>query len=619
MRKIRLILGIVIVCLATGATLYAQEYVLDKVEPPFWYTGMKHRQLQLMVHGKNVGELEPVLQYKGIKIDSIVRVANLNYLFIYLNISPNTKNGSFLISFNKGQESRISYNYVLDIRDPGSASRTGFNNSDAIYLITPDRFANGDPLNDNMPGMHDKSNRSLKNGRHGGDLKGVIAHLDYISNMGFTALWLNPVLENNQLSVSYHGYAMTDFYKTDPRFGTNGDYLELSRQCKKRGMKLIMDQVMNHCGSEHWWMKDLPTPDWIHNGNKFTPTNHRRSTLNDPYASPYDRNIFVNGWFVPTMPDMNQENRLLSDYLIQNSIWWIEYAGLSGIRHDTHPYAGKEFTAGWTCRILDEYPFFNIVGEEWSEDPAIIAKWQKGKQNPDGYTSCLPSLMDFPMQMSLSKALTEPDSWNTGFIRLYEMLANDFLYQDPYNLVVFPDNHDVDRFYTQMKNDLGLFKLGIAYFLTIRGIPQILYGTEILMSNSNPGDHGLIRSDFPGGWAGDVIDGFTGSGLDQKQAESQHFIKTILNWRKANPVIHTGKLMHYSPVKGLYVYFRYDNTRKVMVVLNKSGNAVGIDPSMYPEMLKEVTLATDIITGKTGRIDNLIIPAKSPAILEIEI
>ena len=615
--KKKLFLSILsLVYLVLGSNVISQNYKIDRVEPPFWYTGMKHQQLQIMIHGDQVSQLEPAFEYPGIEKDSVVRVKSANYLFIYLNIKNNADPGSFLISLKKGAETKASYSYKLNSRTLGSATRTGFNNSDAIYLITPDRFSNGDPSNDDMPGMLEQSNRSDKNGRHGGDIRGLINHLDYIDNMGFTALWINPVLENNQPGVSYHGYAMTDFYKTDPRFGTNEDYLELSRLASKRGIKLIMDQVMNHCGSGHWWMKDLPTSDWIHNGARFTSTNHRRSTLNDPYAAPFDRDAFVNGWFVPTMPDMNQENHLLGDYLIQNSIWWIEYASLSGIRHDTHPYAGKEFMARWTCRIMDEYPSFNIVGEEWSENPAIIAKWQKGKQNPDGYTSCLPSLMDFPIQMSLTRALTEPEAWNTGYIRLYEMLANDFLYQDPYNLVVFPDNHDIDRFYTQMNNDLGLFRLGITYFLTIRGIPQILYGTEILMTNSVRGDHGLIRTDFPGGWPGDHSNGFTGVGLNQEQLETKDFMMKLLNWRKINPVIHTGKLMHYSPSNGLYVYFRYNKTKKVMIALNKGDNPMRIDPLLYPEMLAGVVTGTDVLTGKSGRISEWTIPGKSPVVLE---
>ncbi len=618
MKNYRLLYSLLVLFAWAGLSLSAQDYALKQVEPPFWYAGMKHQQLQIMIHGNQVGELEPAIRYSGIETDSVVRVTNPNYLFIYLKINNDALPGSFLINLRKGNDTKASYEYKLASRTASSSAREGFNNSDAIYLITPDRFANGDPANDNMPGMNEKINRTNKSGRHGGDIRGVIEHLDYIADMGFTALWINPLLENNQYRASYHGYSMTDFYKTDPRFGTNEDYLELSRMAGKKGIKLIMDQVMNHCGSEHWWMKDLPSEDWIHNRGKFTPTNHRRSTLNDPYAAPYDREIFVNGWFVPTMPDMNQENRLLGDYLIQNSIWWIEYAGLSGIRHDTHPYAGKEFMARWSCRIMDEYPSFNIVGEEWTENPAIIAKWQKGKINPDGYISCMPSLMDFPMQMALSRALNEQESWNNGYIRLYEMLSNDFLYQDPFNLVIFPDNHDIDRFFTQVNKDAGLFRLGIAYLLTMRGIPQILYGTEILMENSVPGDHGLIRSDFPGGWPGDTSNGFTGMGLDKDQADAKEFMKKLLNWRRENPVIHSGKLMHYSPADGLYVYFRYDNHKKVMVALNKNERQVEINPLLYPEMLQGVVAGTDILTGKSGMITNWIIPGKSPAIIELK-
>ena len=603
---------------ALASAAMAAGYQLKHVEPPFWYTGMKYPQLQILIHGNGVGELEPTLTYPGVRTDSVVHVTNPNYLFIYLTISPMAKSGSFVISLKKGGSTALEYRYELRGRAPGSDQRMGYNSSDVIYLVTPDRFANGVPGNDNAAGMHETANRQDKNGRHGGDIRGVIDHLDYIRDMGFTALWLNPVLENNQQSVSYHGYAMTDFYKTDARFGTNEDYLELCRAASAKGIKMIMDQVMNHCGSEHWWMKDLPSVDWIHNGGRFTPTNHRRSTLNDPYAAPSDRDIFVDGWFVPTMPDMNQENRLLGDYLIQNSIWWVEYAGLSGIRHDTHPYAGKEFMARWTCRIMDEYPNFNIVGEEWSENPAIIAKWQKGKQNPDGYVSCLPGLMDFPIQMALSKTLNEPESWNTGFIRLYEMLSNDFLYADPNNLVIFPDNHDIDRFFTQVKEDPDLFRLGMAYILTMRGIPQLLYGTEILMKNSLPGDHGQIRSDFPGGWPGDAINAFTGVGLSSQQSENQKFLKRLLNWRKTATVVHNGKLMHYSPANGLYVYFRYDDTRRVMVLLNKGENAIRIEASRYPEMLQGIASGTDIMTGIAKPLGEWLVPGKSPLILDLK-
>jgi glycosidase len=607
-------------CMLLAASVFnamAQRFSIDRVEPPFWYTEMKYDQVQILVYGRGIAVLTPSVVYPGLSLDTVVRTENQNYLFIYLTISQNAKPGVFEISFSEKGRTEAVYLYKLEARRPGSARREGFSNSDVIYLITPDRFANAEPGNDDVTGFPEKSNRNDRNGRHGGDLKGVINHLDYIAGMGFTALWLNPVLENNQPEFSYHGYSMTDLYRTDPRFGTNEDYRELGRQASARGVRLIMDMVMNHIGSGHWWMKDLPSTDWINNGGKFRATSHRRTTLNDPYASAHDREAFVNGWFVPSMPDLNQENRLLGDYLIQNSIWWIEYADLGGIRHDTHPYAGKEFMARWTCRIMDEYPSFNIVGEEWSENPSILAKWQRGKQNPDGYQSCLPSLMDFPLQMSLTRALTEPESWNTGFIRLYEMISNDFLYPEPFNLVIFPDNHDIDRFYTQVNEDSGLFRLGIAYFLTMRGIPQIQYGTEIQMTNAVRGDHGLIRTDFPGGWTGDKTNGFTGAGLSTEQADAQAFMKKLLNWRKSSPLLHNGNLMHYSPFDGLYVYFRYDDSGRVMVLLNKGNNPAAIDPFKYPEMLEGIQSGTDVMTGVTKPVSQWLVPGKSPLILDL--
>ena len=401
----------------------------------------------------------------------------------------------------KTGKEKLSHRFTLLAREKGSADRQGFTNDDVMYLITPDRFANGNPHNDTIKGLKEKADRSNPEGRHGGDLQGVADHLDYIADMGFTALWLNPVQENDMARTSYHGYAVTDFYKVDPRLGSNEEFKDLSKAAKEKGIKMIMDMIMNHCGSEHWWMKDLPSTDWINYGGKFVGTNHIHSTVQDPYASQADKKLFTEGWFVKQMPDMNQRNPLLAQYLIQNTIWWIEFAGLDGIRMDTYPYPDKDFMTHWSCSVMDEYPKFSIVGEEGSLNPAIVAYWQAGNNNRDGYTSCLGSLMDFPMQDALVKGLNGSEKeWNHGLIKMYEMLANDFIYPDPYNLVIFADNHDQSRFFTQINEDFDLFKMGIAYILTMRGIPQIFYGTEILMKNPDGKVDAVIRSDFPGGW-----------------------------------------------------------------------------------------------------------------------
>jgi len=595
-----------------------QKYNIEHCEPPFWWTQMKNNELQIMIHGKDIASLNPEINYPGIKIKKSITSNNKNYLFIYLNISEETPPGIFEITFKIENQTVLKYNYKLLERMENSANRLGFDNSDVIYLITPDRFANGITENDDIPGYNDKANRNDITGRHGGDIQGIIDHLDYISDMGFTSIWLNPLLDNNMKRVSYHGYSTTDYYKIDPRFGNNNDYKRLCTEANKIGIKIIMDQIMNHCGLEHWWMKDLPSNDWINNMDKYQQTSHRRTSLHDPYATESDKKKFTDGWFVPSMPDLNQNNPLLADYLIQNSIWWIEFADLKGIRHDTHPYPGNKFMAKWTCRIMDEYPNMNIVGEEWSENPIVVAKWQKGNTLLNNLSSCLPSLMDFPLQITFNKALTDKETWNSGLFKVYEMLANDIIYPDPYNLVVFADNHDMDRFFTQVNEDLGLYKIGMAFYLTTRGIPQIFYGTEILMKNPGTSEHGIIRSDFPGGWEEDKVDVFNNIALSSQQSEALEYLKKLLNWRKNNEVIHTGKLVHYAPENGLYCYFRYNKDKKIMIILNKNDRNFNFKPDNYTEMLSSHKTGINVLDGKEYVLDNLIVPSKSPLIIELK-
>ena len=401
----------------------------------------------------------------------------------------------------------------------------------------------------------------------------------------------------------------------DHRFGTNESYRQLSREAGKMGIKLIMDMIVNHCGSEHWWMKDLPTADWLNNWPAYTETTHRKSVMQDPYVSDFDKKIFTDGWFVRTMPDLNQRNELLANYLTQNSIWWTEYAGLSGIRMDTYPYPDEDYMSDWTRDVMAEYPHFNIVGEEWSENPAIVAYWQQGKQNPNGYVSHLKSLMDFPLQKALADALTEGGSW----LGVYEMLAQDFLYADPYALVTLPDNHDMPRFFAQVGEDADLFKLGIAFILTTRGIPQIFYGTEVLMSSPRQRNDGIIRSDFPGGWPGDKVNAFNGAGLSPQQAEMQVFMKKLLRWRQGATAVQTGKLTHFDPRDNVYVFFRHDDRQRVMVVLNKNKTAHTLRLDRFAEMLAGVVTGKDVLSGATFdlRKNEILIPAKSPLVLEL--
>jgi len=591
---------------------------LKRVEPMFWWAGMKSTDLQLMVYGESIATTEVSLEYPGVTLYSVSKVQNPNYLFIDLKLDQNVQPGSFDIQFKKEGKTVESYSYELKVREKGSAEREGFSTSDVIYLITPDRFVNGNPDNDWVEGMKEKPNRNDRDGRHGGDIRGIINSLDYLQNLGFTAVWLNPVLENNMTQVSYHGYSITDFYRVDPRYGSNEEYLELNEELDKRGMKLIMDMIFNHCGSEHWWMDDLPMDDWINNHPEYTITSHRRTVNQDPHASEADRSAMVDGWFVPTMPDLNQKNPFMATYLIQNSIWWIEYAGLEGIRQDTWPYPDKDMMAMWTEKVLEEYPNFNIVGEEWSLNPAIVSYWQKGKINIDGYHCSLPSLMDFPLQDAVSRGLREEETWGSGLVTMYEMLANDFLYADPWNLVIFPDNHDMSRMYMQLGEDEDLLKMAMAYFLTMRGIPQFYYGTEVLMTH--PGDHhGDIRAEFPGGWADHKVNALTGEGLTAAQKEMQQYLSTIQNWRKNKPVIHHGKLMHFVPEDGIYTYFRYNEDEAVMVVLNKNTEGKALSTGRFSEIMEGYSSGKEIITSADiTNLSEIKLPAKAAMIIELK-
>ncbi len=596
----------------------------DKVEPPFWWAGMKYSDIQLMVYEEGIANLSVGIDdYSGVELRQVTKLQSPNYLVIDLRLSEDVKPGSFTINFNSGKRTRFSYEYKLLQREEGSAEREGFNTSDVMYLITPDRFANGNPDNDTVEGMREVSNREFKGGRHGGDIKGILDNLNYIEDMGFTAIWVNPVLENDMAEYSYHGYSTTDFYKVDSRFGSNEEYRELSFKAKEKGIKMIMDMIVNHNGSEHWWMKDLPTSDWVNYQEEYLDgeykiTSHRKATIQDPYVSQVDLEDFTDGWFVTTMPDLNQRNPYMSKYLIQNTIWWVEYAGLDGIRMDTYPYPDKDFMTDWTCDIMNEYPNLNIVGEEWHGNPSIVAHWQAGKANPNGYTSCLPSLMDFPLQVKVVEGLNAKEESFSGWVFTYEMLANDFVYADPFNLVIFPDNHDMSRFYTQVNEDFDKFKLGITYFLIVRGIPQIYYGTEILMKNPGTSDHGIIRSDFPGGWEGDEINAFTGDGLSSLEKEAQEFMKKLLNWRKGKEVIHNGQLMHFNPKNGVYVLFRMNDKDKVLVVLSKNEAEIELNLDRFEEVLGNATNGVEIISGNNVSLEGtLTVPAMSPMIIEV--
>jgi len=561
--------------------------------------------------------------YPGISVARTVHVKSPNYLFVYLDISADAKPGTFDIVFSS-DSNKLTYSYQLQPKNPDPDYTRAFSSADNIYLITPDRFANGNRGNDNIDGMGDEVDRSNPNGRHGGDIRGIADHLDYISELGFTAIWLNPLLENRMQAFSYHGYATTDFYKVDPRFGSNAEYRALVTQARSMGIGTIMDMIINHAGSSHWWMDDLPTDDWLNFQGAPRITSHEHISEQDRYASAYDKRMYSDGWFVDTMPDLNQRNPLLADYLTQNALWWIEYLGLAGIRMDTYPYPDKHYMTEWTRRVMLEYPGFNIVGEEWTDNPAIIAYWQAGNINRDGYVSYLPSLMDFPLQNALRWGLVTAegskmaDARPGGLLYLYRALANDFIYPDPGAMVIFPDNHDMSRIYTQLEEDDDLFQMAIAYTLTMRGTPQVYYGTEILMSNPGTEGHGVIRSDFPGGWAGDQKNAFTGEGLSERELEAKAFMKNLLTWRRDKDVIHSGQLTHFVPEGGTYVYFRHNADESVMVILNKNTSDTELQLARFSERLQGYQTARDVIRNEELQLGaSLHMPARSVRVLEL--
>lgn len=599
--------------------MIANAQIVKRIEPLNWWVGMRNPNVQLMVYGQNVSSAEVSLIAEGVKIESAEKVENPNYLFLNLNIADNAKAGFIKIQFKLPKQKTQVVNYELKQRIQGSADRKGFNNADVVYLIVPDRFSDGNSKIDSVKEMTEKHNRLEPYGRHGGDLQGVINHLDYISQLGATAIWMTPVLENNQPAWSYHGYAITDFYRIDPRIGDNDLFKQYVNIAHSKNLKVIKDMVFNHCGGEHWWIKDLPTKDWLNQFPEFTRTNYRIPTTFDPHSSKLDKDLMSDGWFDKHMPDLNQRNTYLAKYLIQNSIWWIEYANLDGIRVDTYPYCDKYFMSDWDKAILSEYPSFNIVGETWVNFPSWVAYWQKDANNPDGYNSNLPVVMDFPLMFAMKKAFDEEEGWDTGLARLYEILAHDFVYKNSNDLFIFLENHDNGRFHKDSSVAVGRLKLATAFLLTTRGIPQIYYGTEVLMDGDDAKGHSDIRKDFPGGWATDKHNAFTPEGRNKKQNEIWDYTSKILTWRKTATAVHNGKLTHFIPENGVYVYFRYNQQQTVMVILNNGYQPKVLDTARFNEFLGDKKSGVDIITGRAIEdLTKLQLSPRSAMIIELK-
>lgn len=600
--------NIILLALALLGSLNAMaKPQIEEVDPPYWWTGMQCDTLQVMIAGDGIRDAQVTLDnYAGVTLDSIVRLDSPNYQFLYFTITDEAKPGELALTFMQdGKKCKV--NYELRQRDRRAMDYPGFDASDVLYLIMPDRFSDGDSSNNQHESIKNavEVDRNDPNARHGGDIKGILNHLGYIDSLGVTAIWVNPVLENDMPGGAYHGYATTDYYKIDPRFGTNDEWIALVEACHNRGIKVVMDMIFNHSGSCHRWLEDRPSADWFNFPDGYEQTSYRLSTVYDPYVSDYDRRLTTEGWFVESMPDLNQNNEHLMTYLIQNSIWWIEASKIDGIRMDTHPYAFMEPMARWIAAVEREYPRYNIVGECWYANEGGEAFWQRGSKVNNVGDSNLPTVMDFVLSISARKAFSEQTTPWTGLNAIYDHLALDYLFPEPQKILTFLDNHDTDRFLLEEPDNLGWWKQAMTFLLTSRGIPQIYYGTELLMHGKKEGSDGYVRRDFPGGFPGDTINAFTEAGRTTMQNDAHEFLSTVLNWRKgkANDVIAKGTLKHFMPTNGIYLYQRKLGEKELFVVLNGNDEAVTVEMKRYAEVLPVGVTLKDMLSGKEVTIE----------------
>lgn len=582
-----------------GGGQNARAMEIKKVAPSFWWAGMKNPELQILLYGEDLALSDVSVSGEGIYLKEVVRQDNPNYLLLYLDLSE-AKGQTFQILLKNGKK-KLQVPYELKSRMRRGEDVKGFTSEDVLYLIMPDRFANGNPENDVVDEMREKKvDRTDSFARHGGDIQGISNHLDYIADLGVTAIWLNPTQENDMESGSYHGYAITDYYQIDKRFGSNEDFCALVEKAHEKNLKVVMDMIFNHCGSENYLFKDKPSKDWFNYRSNYVQTSFKTASVMDIHASAYEKKIATDGWFTSVMPDFNQRNRHVARYLIQSSIWWIEYAGINGIRQDTHPYADFDFMSQWCKEVLDEYPYFNIVGETWLNSNVLVSYWQKDSKLAAPLNSNLPTVMDFPLQALMNQAFDEETGeWGGGLYKLYDYQTQDLVYADPMNLLTFLDNHDTSRFVQtdEMAKNLKRYKQAMVFLLTTRGIPQIYYGTEILMTGDKGKGDGDLRKDFPGGWQGDTRNCFVENGRTEQENEAFEFTRQLLNWRKGNQVIGKGSLKHYSIQNGVYVYQREFNGKSVVVIMNGTDDSKELDLTPYQEILPREN-AFDVLTGK---------------------
>lgn len=597
--------------------VFAQSTSLPRIEPLFWFTEMHNPALQLIVHHPGIGQASVDLKYAGVKLKQVNKVENPNYLFLDLHISKKAKPGTIDITFKLPNEEVIHYPYELRPRNKGTLAQ-GVTTKDFIYLIMPDRFSNGDPSNDQVAGLREQEvRRDSMYLRHGGDLQGIINKLDYLQDLGVTALWLNPVVTNDMPSASYHGYAQTEHYHVDPRLGGDKAYLALSDALHKRGMKLIKDIVHNHVGLNHWTILDMPFKDWVNQWPTYTNTTYKDQTLFDPYASDIDRTTMERGWFVTTMPDLNQRSSYVRNYITQNHIWWIEYAGIDGFRLDTYAYNDLEYMAEWARKIKEEYPNFTFFGETWVHGLPNQAVYVKGNRLNQGIDTGLEGVTDFQLHFAMIDAMNTEFGWMSGINKLYSITAADYVYEDATRNVIFLDNHDISRFFSVVKEDLSKYKSALSWLMTYRGIPQLYYGAEILMKNlSNP--DGLVREDFPGGWASDTVNKFLPTGRSVTENEVHTLIKKLATYRKQHDVLATGKFMHYVPEDAVYVYFRYDEQKTVMVIMNTASEDKVVKTSRFAQRMNGFNSAVNLVSDeKLSDLSTIQVPANSTYVLEL--
>ena len=634
----------ILTALLLGTTLTMNAAVkIDRIEPTDWYVGLKDASLQLMVYGKDIKTADVTTDYPGVKIDSLVRLDSPNYLLVYMNVKD-AQPGTMTLLFQQGKQKK-KVNYTLKAREKKGEERYGFSNADVLYMLMPDRFASGRTDNDQIKGLRPyKNDRTQPSLRHGGDLEGIRQHLDYFKELGVTALWFTPVLENDSpdhgTQSTYHGYATTNYYRVDPRFGSNEEYRQLCDEAHAKGIKIVMDMIFNHSGYEHPWTLDMPSKDWLNTpewlspenqanavemktmdgaakvNDKYLQTSYKLTPVVDPYASKIDLHETVDGWFVPTMPDLNQRNPHVIKYLIQNSIWWIETVGIDGIRMDTYPYADRDAMAQWMKIIGEEYPNFNTVGETWVTEPAYTAAWQKDSKLSEK-NSYLPTVMDFAFYDRINQAKNEEtDAWWNGFNRIYNNFVYDYLYPNPSNVMAFLENHDTDRFLGEGKDTVAL-KQALALLLTVNRTPQLYYGTEVLMNGTKHITDGNVRKDFPGGFPGDTKNCFTREGRTQAENAMFDWLSRLLHWRQGNDVIIKGKQTQFIPFNGIYVIARQYNGKTVLTILNGNHKQADMQLDRYAEVIGNATAAKDVITGRTVKLDKkLSLKSRQTLILE---